>query len=133
MVKADRKMLQYRSFRPPDTALRERRQELATERRRFGYRRLFVLLRREGEVSGKTAGLVAGSCRRLAVHCAGKPTQNGFVESFNGRMRDELLNESLFFDLSHARVKLATWTDDYNNSRPHSRSATLPLRPMPRA
>ena len=50
----------------------------------------------------------------------GKPTQNGFVESFNGRMRDELLNESLFFDLGHAREKLAAWADDYNTSRPHS-------------
>lgn len=50
----------------------------------------------------------------------GKPTQNGFVESFNGRMRDGLLNEGLFFDLGHAREKLAAWADDYNTSRPHS-------------
>ncbi len=50
----------------------------------------------------------------------GKPTQNGFVESFNGRMRDELLNESLFFSLDHARQKLAAWTVDYNTARPHS-------------
>jgi putative transposase len=50
----------------------------------------------------------------------GKPTQNGFVESFNGRMRDELLNESLFFGLNHARQKLAEWTTDYNTRRPHS-------------
>ena len=53
IVKADRKMVRYRSCRAPDTALRERLRELATERRRFGYRRLFVLLRREGEASGK--------------------------------------------------------------------------------
>jgi putative transposase len=50
----------------------------------------------------------------------GKPTQNGFVESFNGRMRDELLNESLFFSLDHARQKLAAWALDYNTARPHS-------------
>ena len=50
----------------------------------------------------------------------GKPTQNGFVESFNGRMRDELLNETLFFGLDHARLKLAAWAEDYNTSRPHS-------------
>ena len=50
----------------------------------------------------------------------GKPTQNGFVESFNGRMRDELLNESLFFGLDHARRKLAAWAEDYNTRRPHS-------------
>jgi len=49
-----------------------------------------------------------------------RPMQNGYVESFNGRMRDELLNESLFFGLDHARSASAEWTDDYNNFRPHS-------------
>jgi putative transposase len=49
----------------------------------------------------------------------GKPTQNAFVESFNGRMRDELLNE-LFMSLGHAREKIAAWADDYNTGRPHS-------------
>jgi putative transposase len=42
----------------------------------------------------------------------GKPTQNGFVESFNGRMRDELLNETLFFTIDQARAILARWIDD---------------------
>ena len=50
----------------------------------------------------------------------GKPMQNGFCESFNGRMRDELLNETLFFGLDHARTKIAVWADDYNSQRPHS-------------
>jgi putative transposase len=50
----------------------------------------------------------------------GKPTQNGFCESFNGRMRDELLNETLFFDLDHARVAIARWVADFNQRRPHS-------------
>ena len=50
----------------------------------------------------------------------GKPTQNGYVESFNGRMRDELLNESLFFGLDHARSALFEWVEDYNTARPHS-------------
>ena len=48
---ADRKMVRYQSQRAPDTALRGRLRDLANERRRFGYRRLFVLLRREGEAS----------------------------------------------------------------------------------
>jgi putative transposase len=52
IVGADRKMVRYRSRRPPDTVLRARLRELANERRRFGYRRLFILLRREGEPSG---------------------------------------------------------------------------------
>jgi putative transposase len=50
----------------------------------------------------------------------GKPTQNAFVESFNGRMRDELLNETLFFSLDHAREKLAGSRADYNTRQPHS-------------
>ena len=52
----------------------------------------------------------------------GKPMQNGICEAFNGRMRDELLNETLFFDLDldHARGKVANWVTDYNHSRPHS-------------
>jgi putative transposase len=50
----------------------------------------------------------------------GKPTQNGFVESFNDRMHDELLNETLFFTIGQARSILARWVDDYNTERPHS-------------
>jgi len=50
----------------------------------------------------------------------GKPQQNAFVESFNGRLRDELLNETLFSSLAEARELLAAWRDDYNRVRPHS-------------
>jgi len=50
----------------------------------------------------------------------GKPTQNAFIESFNGRLRDELLNETVFESLADARRKLARWRYDYNNIRPHS-------------
>ena len=50
----------------------------------------------------------------------GKPMQNGFVESFNGRMRDELLNESLFLDLDHTRRLIGALVTDYNTARPHS-------------
>ena len=50
----------------------------------------------------------------------GKPMQNGFCESFNGRMRDELLNESLFLDLDHIRQLIGEWVNDYNTARPHS-------------
>ena len=50
----------------------------------------------------------------------GKPQQNAFIESFNGSLRDELLNEELFDSLPDARRKLAAWRYDYNNVRPHS-------------
>ena len=51
----------------------------------------------------------------------GKPMQNAFIESFNGRLRDELLNETLFSTLQQARIALGRWRSDYNGSRPHSR------------
>ncbi len=50
----------------------------------------------------------------------GKPMQNGFVESSNGRMRDEFLNETLFRNLAHARDLIAAWVTDYNTEGPHS-------------
>jgi putative transposase len=52
VLAADRKMIRYTSRRPPETELRGKLRDLANERRRFGYRRLFILLRREGEASG---------------------------------------------------------------------------------
>ncbi|MBY5356482.1 IS3 family transposase [Rhizobium leguminosarum] len=231
IISADRKTIRYRSSRPPEVELRAKLRDLANERRRFGYRRLFVLLRRDGEPSGvnriyqlyREEGLsvrkrkarrravgtrapilveakanarwsldfvhdqfacgrrfrvlnivddVTREClaaipdtsisgRRVArelttlIERRGKPdmivsdngteftsnailawskdhkvewhyiapwkpTQNGYVESFNGRMRDELLNESLFFGLDHARSAIAEWAEDYNHFRPHS-------------
>ena len=46
--------------------------------------------------------------------------QNAFIESFNGRLRDEPLNETLFTTLTQARVALRCWRADYNDARPHS-------------
>src|SRR5438270_6629923 len=51
--------------------------------------------------------------------------QNGFCESFKGRMRDELLNEILFFGLDHAQAKIADGVGDYNRQRPLSSLAYL--------
>ena len=50
----------------------------------------------------------------------GKPMQNGFVESFNGRLRDECLNEHLFTNLNEARQIIEEWRIDYNINRPHT-------------
>jgi putative transposase len=50
----------------------------------------------------------------------GKPTQNAFAESFQGKMRDECLNEHLFFSINHARAVVAGWVEDFNTARPHS-------------
>ncbi len=50
----------------------------------------------------------------------GKPVENGFIESFNGRLRDECLNGEIFFGLADAKEKLEAWRRDYNERRPHS-------------
>jgi len=50
----------------------------------------------------------------------GKPTQNGYTESLNGKLRDECLNENIFGSLAYARNLIEAWRKDYNNVRPHS-------------
>ncbi len=50
----------------------------------------------------------------------GKPTQNACIESFNGKFRDECLNEHWLTSLAHARAVIAAWRVDYNEERPHS-------------
>jgi putative transposase len=228
---ADRTSVRYRSSRPDDAVARARLRELAAIRRRFGYRRLHILLRREGivmnhkklrrlyreerlqvrrrggrkralgtrapmalpqgpnrrwsmdflsdamidgrrfrilavvddftreclvliadtslpglrvareldaliAIRGRPAMIVSDNGaeltsmamlrwsqdRQVEWHyiAPGKPTQNAFIESFNGRLRDELLNETLFSSLDHACVALAFWKNDYNTIRPHS-------------
>lgn len=237
VIKADRTSMRYRSVRPDDAALRARLRELAAVRRRFGYRRLMILLRREGtqvnhkklrrlyreerlqvrrrggrkralgtraplalpqgsnqrwsldflsdaltdsrrfrilavvddftrecltlvadtSLSGERVGreldaIISQRGKPLSIvsdngteltsmailewsqetqigwHyiAPGKPTQNAFIESFNGRLRDELLNETLFTSLAHAREALAIWKDDYNTVRPHSAIGNMP-------
>ena len=61
--------------------------------------------------------------RRVEWHytAPGKPTQNAFVESFNGRLRDECLDETLFTSLAQVCAVLAAWRDDYNAVRQHSK------------
>ena len=49
-----------------------------------------------------------------------RPVENGYIESFNGKLRDECLNVEVFFSLADARKKLALWREDYNQHRPHS-------------
>jgi putative transposase len=231
-----RSVVRYRHLRPDDAALRARLRELASERRRFGYRRLNQMLRREGTVvnlkkirrlyalerlqvrrrggrkralgtrapmavpqapdqrwsldfvsdvmtDGRRFRVLAviddftAECLCLAADTSlsglrvareldtiiamrtrplmcvsdngteltsmailrwsqeqniewhyiapGKPQQNAFVESFNGRLRDELLNETLFSSLAEVRAVLAEWRHDYNTQRPHSRLGWL--------
>jgi putative transposase len=236
-IGADRSSVRYRRRRPDDVAIRVRLREIAAVRRRFGYRRLHILLQREGHTlnhkklrriyaeerlqvrrrggrkralgtrapltlpqgpnqrwsmdflhdqlsdgrrfrilaivddftreclalvadsslsglrvgreldaiiaeRGKPAACVSDNGTELtsaailrwsqqsgvAWHyiAPGKPQQNAFIESFNGRLRDELLNETLFGSLAHVRAVLAEWRLDYNTIRPHGSLGNLP-------
>ena len=64
---------------------------------------------------------------RVAWHYIepGKPVQNAFIESFNGRLRDECLNEHVFLSLTEAREIIESWRLDYNFVRPHSSLGAL--------
>jgi transposase InsO family protein len=56
----------------------------------------------------------------LAFIPPGQPWRNGYIESFNGRLRDECLNINIFWSLAHARVVISDWKTEYNQHRPHS-------------
>jgi putative transposase len=56
----------------------------------------------------------------------GRPMQNGYIESFNGKFRDECLNEHWFETLRQARTEIAIWRQDYNEVRPHSSIGRIP-------
>jgi putative transposase len=55
----------------------------------------------------------------------GRPTENGHIESFNGKFRDECLNTSWFESVSEARTAIAAWRKEYNETRPHSSLGNL--------
>jgi putative transposase len=57
---------------------------------------------------------------RLSFIRPGKPIENAYIESFNGRFRDECLNEHWFVDVAHARRTIENWRLEYNTERPHS-------------
>ncbi len=79
--------------------------------------------------SEMTSSAVLKWCQKTKVDwhyiAPGKPTQNAFVESFNGSFRDECLNETLFSSLDEARTEIRNWQEDYNNTRPHSSLGNL--------
>jgi len=63
---------------------------------------------------------------RLEFNQPGKPAQNAYAGSFDGRLRDECLNANWFTSLSDARRKIEDWRQDYNQQRPHSSLNYLP-------
>ncbi|MCP1728928.1 transposase InsO family protein [Bradyrhizobium elkanii] len=103
IVGADRRMIRYRSRRPPDTELRARLRDLAHERRRFGYRRLFVLLRRESERSG--INLFAGSIGKKDL----RPASGGLAARRQGAGRRSWWKPG--------RMRAGRWTSSTTSSQ----------------
>ena len=77
-----------------------------------------------------TSTAILSWCQRTTVDwhyiAPGKPMQNGSIESFNGRFRDEFLNEVLFSTLTDARSQIAAWKENYNQHRPRSALGNIP-------
>lgn len=80
-----------------------------------------------------TAEAVRGWLTRLGVQTAfiepGSPWENGYIESFNGKLRDELLNGEIFDTVTEARIIVEQWRREYNQKRPHSSLGYLPPAP----
>ena len=80
-----------------------------------------------------TARAVRGWLGRLGVKTLfierGSPWENGYIESFNGKLRDELLNREVFTTLAEARVLIEQWRREYNAIRPHSALGYRPPAP----
>jgi putative transposase len=90
---------------------------LATERGRPAE----LVLDNSPELTGRALDAwAAGRGVRLRFIAPGKPSQSGFVESFNGRFRDECLDRHWVLDLADARATVEAWRVDYNGGRPHS-------------
>jgi transposase InsO family protein len=74
-------------------------------------------------------GWIAGVGARTAFIEPGSPWENGYVESFNGKLRDELLNAEVFHTLAEAKVLIEQWRRHYNTLRPHSALRYRPPAP----
>ena len=100
----------------PATKVVERLDAIATFR---GYPRF---VRTDGGPEFQSAVFARWCAKHGVSYCTiepGKPQQNAFIEAFNGRVREELLNENLFFSVKDAREKALNWKHEYNFERPH--------------
>jgi putative transposase len=108
----------------PDMWLSGRRlaSELNEIIRRRGKPELIVSDHGTESASASNAMLAWTRATKVAWHCIapGEPMQNGICGAFNGRIRDELLNEALFYDINQARSVIARWVGNYNQHRQHS-------------
>ena len=74
---------------------------------------------------------VNGSLRSVPKHMPGSPWENGYCESFNSKLRDELLNGEIFYTLKEAQIVIENWRQHHNTIRPHSSLSYRP--PTPKA
>ena len=70
-----------------------------------------------------------GRWRQERLHREGSPWENGYVESFNGKLRDKLLNGEIFYTLKEAQMLIQAWRRHYNTIRPHSALSYRPSAP----
>jgi transposase InsO family protein len=93
---------------------------LASQYGRYGYRRITALL---------NDGWRVGKDRVQRIE-PGSPWENGYCESFNGKLRDELFNGEIFYNLKEAAVVFEQWRLHYNQRRPHSSLGYRPPAPQ---
>ena len=80
-------------------------------------------------VAKAVRGWIAGVGAKTAYIAPGSPWENGYVESFNGKLRDELLDAEVFNTLAEAEVLIERWRRHYNTARPHSSLGYRPPAP----
>lgn len=86
----------------------------------------FITVDNGSEFAGKDLDAWAYQKRiKLDFIRPGKPVENAYIESFNGRLRDECLNDQLFLSIEDAKMKIEAWRMDYNHQRPHSSLGNL--------
>ena len=73
---------------------------------------------------------VAKAGSRLRYIAPGSPWENGYCESFNGKLRDECLRQEIFYSLKEAQIVIKLWQDNYNRVRPHSSLGYRPPAPV---
>jgi putative transposase len=78
--------------------------------------------------AGQKGSFVAGS-ETYRRHAGARPWENGYIESFNARLRDELLNGEIFYTLSEAQIVIESWRRHYNTIRPHASIGYKPPAP----
>jgi putative transposase len=123
LLELGRSTFYYASERKDNRALRMRLRELAASR---GLAKIITVDNGSEFFSKGMDSWAYHNGVQLDFIRPGKPVENAYIESFNGRLRDECLNTELFLTLDDAKCKLAEWKRDYNKIRPHTSLGDVP-------